>query len=119
LETVIQSRLTELRTLATDKALTRATAQMAIVELCDALQVSQRRREKAIGPTLSEVMKYAQEIGMNGGSPEDFFDHYTAVGWVYGKSRHPIRDFRAAMRRWHRGNKKTEQPSQRNTYGVE
>lgn len=77
----------------------------AIIELCDALQACQRRREKAIGPTLSEVMAYAEAIGMNGGSPESFFDYHTARGWKMGKTASaPMRDWRAAMRLWNRNN---------------
>lgn len=74
----------------------------AIVELCDALQACQRRRERAIGPTLVEVMTYAEQIGMNSGSPEDFFDYYEEIGWVQGKNKLPIKKWQAACRRWHR-----------------
>lgn len=75
----------------------------AIVELCDALQACQRRREKAIGPTLSDVMGYAKEIGMNGGEPEKFHDYHQARGWKMGKTASaPMRDWRAAMRLWKR-----------------
>lgn len=98
---MIQTRIAELRTLA-------ATGQQgpksaAIEELCDALQACQRRREKAIGPTLSEVMAYAQEIGMNSGEPEKFHDYHQARGWKMGKTASaPMRDWRAAMRLWKR-----------------
>lgn len=98
---MITSRITELRTLAATGQ--QGAKSAAIVELCDALQACQRRREKAIGPTLSEVLTYAQEIGMNGGEPEKFHDYHSARGWKMGKTASaPMRDFKAAMRLWKR-----------------
>lgn len=73
----------------------------AITECLDEIQRLSRRKEKPAGPTLSEVMVYAGQIGMNGGSPEEFFDYYEAIGWVQGKGK-PIRKWQAACRRWHR-----------------
>lgn len=75
----------------------------AIRELCDALQACQRRREKAIGPSLPEVMAYAEQIGMNSGEPERFYDYHCARGWKMGKTASaPMRDWRAALRLWNR-----------------
>lgn len=46
-----------------------------------------------------EVSEYAKSINFNLDG-QKFMDHYESVGWVYGKSRHPIKDWRAAVRIW-------------------
>ena len=48
-------------------------------------------------PTLAEVTAYCRER-RNSIDPQHFVDHYTANGWMIGKS--PMRDWRAAVRRW-------------------
>lgn len=96
--TMTSTRLTELRALAATGA--QGQKSEAIRELCDEVAKLQRRRDAAKGPTLSEVMEYAKEIGLNSGEPENFFDYHTARGWKMGKL--PMRDFKAAMRLWKR-----------------
>lgn len=34
--------------------------------------------------------------------PELFFDQMEMVGWVYGKQRHPVKDWKACVRTWNR-----------------
>jgi hypothetical protein len=48
-------------------------------------------------PTLAEVSAYCRER-KNGIDPQAFIDHYTAKGWVVGKS--PMKDWQAAVRTW-------------------
>jgi len=50
-------------------------------------------------PTPEEVTAYAKSLGydLNG---QYFFDHYEMGGWVYGKSRTPIKDWKCAVRKW-------------------
>lgn len=58
-----------------------------------------RRRAESIPPTAEEVKEYATSKGYpNYAAP--FLDHYEMVGWVYGKSKHKIKDWKAAYRRW-------------------
>ena len=55
-------------------------------------------------PTLEEVESYCRQKG----SPIDakaFLAHYTAVGWVYGKSSHKIVNWKACITTWERNNK--------------
>jgi len=50
-------------------------------------------------PTASEVTEYAKSLDyeLDG---ESFIDHYDAVGWVYGKSRKPVKSWKACVRTW-------------------
>lgn len=53
-------------------------------------------------PTLDEVKAYCAERG-NIVDVQRFFDFYEANGWCQGRGK-PIRDWRAAVRTWERGN---------------
>lgn len=58
-------------------------------------------RPAFVKPTIEEVAAYCQE---RGGivDPQRWYDHYTANGWMVGKS--PMQDWKAAVRNWE-GNK--------------
>ena len=51
-------------------------------------------------PTVDDVRAYCLERN-NSIDAEQFGDHYTATVWVQGKNK-PIRDWKAAVRRWER-----------------
>lgn len=53
--------------------------------------------KKFVPPSLEEVRTYCQERE-NNVDPQRFLDHYTASGWVRGKT--PIKDWRACVRTW-------------------
>jgi hypothetical protein len=59
-------------------------------------------------PTAQEVTDYAKSIGfvLDG---QYFIDRYDAAGWVWGKARHPIRDWKAVVRTWKTNEKKYDQ----------
>lgn len=48
-------------------------------------------------PTLEQVQEYCCERN-NWISAEAFIAHYDAVGWVYGKDRKPVKDWKACVR---------------------
>lgn len=56
-------------------------------------------------PTLDEVKEYCSERG-NKVDPERWFDYYTSNGWKVGKN--PMRDWKAAVRTWERGESKVK-----------
>ena len=61
-----------------------------------------RREEKRINkktfpPTLEEVTQYCLER-KNNINPQKFIDHYTANGWMRGKTK--IKDWKACVRTW-------------------
>lgn len=60
-------------------------------------------------PTLEEVTDYCDKR-CNSIDPERFMDYYTANGWMVGKNR--MKDWKAAIRTWERGNGKGQQTSQ-------
>lgn len=56
-------------------------------------------------PTLEEVRDYCIER-RNNVDPQRFMDYYTSNGWRVGKN--PMRDWRAAVRNWERGDKTSD-----------
>lgn len=64
-----------------------------------------RRAKRFIPPTVEEVKAYCAERG-NGVDAQRFVDFYTANGWRVGKNL--MRDWRAAVRTWERGNERHE-----------
>ena len=70
-------------------------------------------------PKLEEVAAYCQERG-TGIDAQQFYDYYTANGWVQGKQGKPVVDWKACVRTWERNgyNKKTNQ-NKRNSNGTD
>lgn len=54
-------------------------------------------RTKFIPPLLEEVKTYCEERA-KGVDPERWYDHYTANGWMVGKTK--MKDWKAAVRTW-------------------
>lgn len=50
-------------------------------------------------PTLDEVRAYCKERNSTVDA-QRFIDYYTANGWVQGKGRKPIKDWKACLRTW-------------------
>ena len=75
-------------------------------------------KKKFVQPTVPEVEAFACEFAANNGLQvppnfaSQFVDYYTANGWKAG--RNPMRDWRAACRRWLRDN--TNNNSHGNTF---
>lgn len=64
------------------------------------------KRERFTPPTLEEVQAYCKErhYGTLDVSPQRFIDYYTSNGWKVG--RNPMKDWKAAVRNWARGEHK-------------
>lgn len=63
--------------------------------------------KKFVPPSLDEVQMYCQERG-NNVDPQRFLDHYTASGWVRGKT--PIKDWKACVRTWEKKEESSTPP---------
>jgi len=59
------------------------------------------RIERFTPPTVAEVAVYCQERN-NGIDAQHFVDHYSANGWVRGKTQ--IKDWKACIRTWEKNN---------------
>ena len=59
------------------------------------------KEKRFIKPTLEEIEQFIVDNGYSVDA-ETFFDFYEAKGWKIGKA--PMKDFRAAIRNWHRKN---------------
>ena len=57
------------------------------------------RSRAFVCPSEEEVKAYFQEKSLNG-DPMGFYDHFTANGWMVGKSK--MKDWKAAARNWSR-----------------
>ena len=64
-----------------------------------------RGKNKFSTPTLEEVRDYCLER-RNNVDPQRFMDYYTSNGWRVGKN--PMRDWKAAVRNWERGDKTSD-----------
>ena len=66
-------------------------------------------------PTAQEVEAYAQSIGfkLNG---QYFVDRNEVAGWVWGKARHPIKDWKAVVRTWKENEKRFAKEDGRGTH---
>ena len=60
-----------------------------------------------VKPTLEEIKQYITETKSTV-DPSAFFDYYTKIGWVYGKNKTPIKDWKACVRTWERNDRKNE-----------
>ena len=60
-----------------------------------------QKNSRFVPPTLEEVRAYCQER-KNTVDAEEFIDHYTANGWVCGKNKAKMKDWRATVRTWER-----------------
>lgn len=67
-----------------------------------------KTQKKFLKPTVEEVKAYCTERG-NLVDAEKFYDFYEAKGWVVGKT--PMKDWKAAVRTWERGNSSTSRTS--------
>lgn len=58
---------------------------------------SDKKTKRFVKPTLAEVTEYCRERN-NSVDPAKFIDFYESKGWVVGKSRTPMKDWKAAIR---------------------
>lgn len=61
------------------------------------------KNKRFIPPTIEEVKSYCQERN-NGIDAQYWVDKYIACGWVIGKNRTPMKDWKATIRTWEKNN---------------
>ncbi len=59
-------------------------------------------------PTEAEVQAYLDERGITEFTGQEFCDNNDAKGWVVGKNRTPMKDWRAVVRTWESNGKKRQ-----------
>lgn len=82
-----------------------------ISPLCSPKGKRTRTSSVFVPPTDWEVNGYAVDIGMTLSEAEAFYDHFLTNGWRVGKGGLPMKDWKAAMRRWHRTSMPVAQPA--------
>ena len=58
---------------------------------------------------IKEIIIYFHEIGGSKEKAYEFYDYHTMCGWVVGKNKKSIKDWKAAARTWMRNEKKWSQ----------
>lgn len=71
----------------------------------DASAVKSTGRYRFIPPSVEDVAAYCKER-QNGIDPQEFIDHYDAVGWNVGRNH--MKDWQAAVRTWENRRKKDQ-----------
>ena len=77
---------------------------------CDEAPASRDRAPKVfVKPTAEDVTTYAKSLGytLNGRA---FISKYESIGWVVGKNRTPMKDWRAVVRTWKENDDSSGQP---------
>jgi len=82
----------------------------------DSIGKVNKESARFVPPTLEEVRAYCKErhYGTLDVSPQRFIDYYTSNGWKVG--RNPMKDWKAAVRNWARGEHKQEQKGYNSDY---
>lgn len=68
-----------------------------------------KRKKVFIKPTVEEIKNYCDER-KNNINPKHFFDSNEAKGWVVGKLRTPIVDWKAVIRTWENNSSEKTEP---------
>jgi len=75
------------------------------------------KSSRFVPPTLTQVHEYCHSR-LNEVDAGRFIDFYTTKGWMVGKNK--MKDWKAAVRNWERGNSKQQQPGMNtNTQGIQ
>jgi hypothetical protein len=75
-----------------------------------------RKRAVFVKPTVEQVAEYCRKRGNSINSAE-FMDHYTANGWMVGKSK--MKDWQASVRTWERRQHEKPNGASRGTVRIE
>lgn len=92
----------EITNVATNRPYSTATTTKEVKEVKE--DKKEIYKERFVRPSLDEIKAYC-ESRHNGVDAERFYDYYQSNGWVQGKSRKPIKDWRACVRTWERNTK--------------
>lgn len=75
------------------------------MDICPTNVPKQQHKKKklSIPPTLEEVEEYCRERN-NSVDANRFYDYYSSNGWLVGKSKAKMKDWKAAVRTWENNN---------------
>lgn len=73
-----------------------------------------RESKRFTPPTLEEVSHYMAERNVlnHNIEAEKFFDYYSSIGWLVGKAKNKMKDWKAAVRNWTKKSFDSNTPSQ-------
>ncbi len=64
--------------------------------------------KKFIKPSTDQIQEYIQERGITSFTAQDFYDKNESIGWLVGKNKTPMKDWKACIRTWESNNKKRQ-----------
>lgn len=67
-----------------------------------------KKPKRFIKPTIEQIAEYCKERG-NNIDPQYYYDKNESIGWVVGKNRTPMKDWKANIRTWERNTIKETQ----------
>ena len=87
---------------AIDKKEIKQSKQASNVLVVEDSIVIKKERKKAekVPSDLDAAIKYFYERNSTTEEAEKFYDHYCSNGWVVGKARTPMKDWKASVRNW-------------------
>lgn len=88
-----------------DNTIKNTLTKNTVIKNTDILEekkVAKKKSENFVPPTVEEVRDYCQANGLEHVDAEFFIDHYTANGWVVGKSSIKMKSWQATVRNWER-----------------
>ncbi len=77
---------------------------------CESVIRAHAREKEFVPPTVDEVRTYCEKR-KNTVDAEKFVDHYTANGWLIGRT--PMKDWKAAVRKWEKSEGAFARPQER------
>ena len=84
-------------------------------------QASSANERKFVPPSVDEVRAYLNEKGITDIDADYFVARNTAIGWVYGKQKYPVKSWKHLIATWERTQKQQEhgqglQPTNASSY---
>lgn len=77
----------------------KSSIDASVQNIVNGRKGSEIKAEKKQKPTLEEIKAYISER-KSFVDPQAFFDYYERNGWVTGKSKTPVKDWKACVRTW-------------------
>ena len=82
----------------------KSSIDASVQNISNGRKGGEAKSEKKQKPTLEEVKDYISER-KSIVDPQAFFDYYERNGWVTGKSKTPVKDWKACVRTWEHNTK--------------
>ena len=76
------------------------------------IELEEEHTKRFHKPTVQQIAEYCKERN-NNIDPQYFFDKNESIGWVVGKNKTPMKDWKATIRTWESNEKKFNPPEKK------